>query len=224
MTTSAVAEREGARIARFGMWVFLVTDALSFAALLAAYATLRARAESWAHIGTSLPLAAVAAAALFASSLTLMRGRVGATLALGVAFLGAQAFEWIALLRHGGTGELAASLFIVTTGWHGLHVVAGLIVLALFRRSPAAALFWQFVDAVWVVLFTAFYLAPAVPTAAAIALGVVAAAGFAAIVFFPMNLRGESRAVKVVFVLPLVLPILFTVAVVADAATRGIRP
>jgi hypothetical protein len=63
-----------------------------------------------------------------------------------------------------------------------------------------------------------------VPTAAAVALGLAAAAGFAAIVFFPMNLRGEPRAVKVVFVLPLVLPIVFTVALVADAATRGIRP
>jgi heme/copper-type cytochrome/quinol oxidase subunit 3 len=223
MSSGPVAE-EGARIARFGMWVFLVTDALSFGALLTADATLRARAESWSRVGTNLPLAAVAAAALFASSLTLMRGRVGATLGLGVAFLGAQVYEWIAPLRHGGAHDLAGQIFFVATGWHGLHVIAGLVVLALFRRSPAAALFWQFVDAVWVVLFTAFYLAPAVPLPAAIALAVAAAAGFAAIVFFPMNLRGEPRAVKVVFVLPLVLPILFTVAVVADAATRGIRP
>jgi len=217
-------ESEGAGIARFGMWVFLVTDALSFGALLTADATLRARAESWPPVGTNLPLAAVAAVALFASSLTLMRGRVGATLALGAAFLGAQIYEWVTLLRHGGAHGLPAAIFFVTTGWHGLHVVAGLVVLALFRRHPAAALFWQFVDAVWVVLFTAFYLAPAVPTAAAVALGLAAAAGFAAIVFFPMNLRGEPRAVKVVFVLPLVLPIVFTVALVADAATRGIRP
>jgi len=213
--------------ARFGMWVFLVTDALSFGALLTADATLRANAESWSRVGTNLPLAAVAAVVLFASSVTLMRGRVGATLALGAAFLGAQVYEWIALLRHGGAHDLAAQIFFVATGWHGLHVIAGLIVLALYRRttsSGAAALFWQFVDAVWVVLFAVFYLGPALPTAAAIALGFAAAAGFAAIVFFPMNLRGEPRAVKVVFVLPLVLPILFTVALVADAATRGIRP
>ena len=225
MATPPVAESEHARIARFGMWVFLVTDAMSFAALLLAAAVLRVRAESWPRIGTNLPLAAVAAAALFASSLTLMRGRVVATLALGATFLGVQVYEWATLLH--GDLDVARAIFFVVTGWHGLHVIAGLVVLALARRSPgtgAAALFWQFVDAVWIVLFTVFYLAPAVPAAAAIALGFGAALGFLAIVFFPMNLRREPRAVKVVFVLPLVLPILFTVALVADAATRGIRP
>ena len=88
----------------------------------------------------------------------------------------------------------------------------------------SAALFWQFVDAVWIVLFAAFYLAPAVPTPAAVALGVVAAAGFAAVVFFAMNLRREPRAVKVIFMVPLALPIVFVVALVADAIGRGARP
>jgi heme/copper-type cytochrome/quinol oxidase subunit 3 len=210
--------------ARFGMWVFLVTDAMSFGALLLACAVLRVRADHWSPVAVNLPLAAVAALALFASSLTLLRGRVAVTLALGAAFVAAQAFEWTALLRHGGATDLAASLFFVVTGWHGLHVLAGLVALGARRRSPSAALFWQFVDAVWIVLFTVFYLAPRVPAPAAIALGVAAAGGFAAVVFFAMNLRGEPRAVKVVFVVPLVLPILFTVALVADAATAGIRP
>ncbi|HEX8952294.1 MAG TPA: hypothetical protein VF945_10645, partial [Polyangia bacterium] len=75
-----------------------------------------------------------------------------------------------------------------------------------------------------IVLFTAFYLAPAVSTPAAIALGVAAAAGFAALVAYPMSLRHEPRAVRVGFVLPLALPILFIVALVADAMTRGPRP
>ena len=224
MSAAPVAENEGAKISRFGMWVFLVTDALSFAALLTADATLRARAEAWPRVGTNLLLAAVAAVALLASSLTLARGWVAVTLALGAAFLGAQAFEWSLFLRHHAASDLATQMFLVTTGWHGLHVVAGLVVLALFRRSQSAALFWQFVDAVWIVLFATFYLAPVVPTSGAVALLAAAAAGFAAIVFFPMNLRREPRAVKVIFVLPLVLPILFTVALVADAAGRGIRP
>lgn len=227
MSTPPVADAPAAR-GRFGMWVFLVTDAASFGALLLSYALLRARAESWPDTVArlNLPLAAVAAALLVASSWTLVRGFFVPTLALGAIFLGAQIFEYAALARHGvGIGaDPAASIFFVATGWHGLHVLAGLIVLAVARRSPGAALFWQFVDAVWVVLFTAFYLGPAVGTAGAVALGVAAACGFFAIVFFAMNLRREQRAVKLMFVLPLAFPVLFVVALVADALAKGLRP
>lgn len=226
MEPRTVADEEP--VARFGMWVFLVTDAMSFGALLLVYAVLRAGADAWPATAARLDLrlAAVATLALVGSSLTLARRRVVATLVLGAAFVALQAFEYATLVRHGvGFGsDRAASIFFAATGWHGLHVVAGLLALALARHSSAAALFWQFVDAVWIVLFTAFYLAPAVSTPIAVALGVAAAAGFAAVVVFAMNLRSESRAVKVVFVLPLALPILFVVALVADALTRGARP
>ena len=232
MSTAPVADAPAppatAPTGRLGMWVFLVTDASSFGALCLSYAILRARAESWpdAAARLNLPLAAVAAALLLASSWTLVRGWIVPTLALGAAFLGAQIFEYAALAHHGiGIGaDPAASIFFIATGWHGLHVLAGLIALAAARRSQGAALFWQFVDAVWVVLFTAFYLGPAVGTAAAVALGVAAACGFFAIVFFAMNLRGERRAVKLMFVLPLAFPVLFVVALVADALAKGIRP
>lgn len=226
MEPRTVADEEP--VARFGMWVFLVTDAMSFGALLLVYAVLRAGADAWPATAARLDLrlAAVATLALVGSSLTLARRRVVATLVLGAAFVALQAFEYATLVRHGvGFGsDRAASIFFAATGWHGLHVVAGLLALALARHSSAAPLFWQFVDAVWIVLFTAFYLAPAVSTPIAVALGVAAAAGFAAVVVFAMNLRSESRAVKVVFVLPLALPILFVVALVADALTRGARP
>lgn len=213
-------------VARFGMWVFLVTDAMSFGALLLSYAVLRAGSDTWPAARLDLRLAAVATLALVASSLTLARRRVLPTMVLGVAFLALQALEYATLARHGvGFGaDRAASIFFATTGWHGLHVLAGVIALAAARRSSAAALFWQFVDAVWIVLFTAFYLAPAVSLPVAVALGFAAAAGFAAVVLYAMNLRKEPRAVRVVFVLPLALPVLFIVALVADALTRGARP
>lgn len=213
-------------VARFGMWVFLVTDAMSFGALLMVYAVLRAGSDRWPAARLDLRLAALATLALIASSLTLARRRVVATIILGAAFVALQALEYATLARHGvGFGaDRAASIFFAATGWHGLHVLAGLVGLAAAPRSSAAALFWQFVDAVWILLFTAFYLAPAVPTAVAVVLGVVAAAGFAAVVVFAMNLRKEPRAVKVVFVLPLALPVLFVVALVADALVRGARP
>ncbi len=228
MDARTVADEEP--VARFGMWVFLVTDAMSFGALLLAYGVLRAGAETWPHTAARLDLrlAAIATLALVASSWTLARGRVRVTIVLGGAFVALQGLEYALLARHGVgfAADRAASIFFAATGWHGLHVVAGLIALAAARPSSsgAAALFWQFVDAVWIVLFTAFYLAPAVSTPLAAVLGVAAAAGFAAVVAFPMKLRKESRAVKVVFVLPLALPVLFIVALVADALTRGVRP
>lgn len=229
MSQAAVADSAArAPIARFGMWVFLVTDAMSFGAFLLSYALLRARAESWPDTAArlDLPLASLATVLLLASSLTLARGRVVATIALGAAFVGLQAFEWITLGRHGVgfAADRAASSFFVLTGWHGLHVLVGLVLLAVAGARRPIALFWQFVDAVWIVLFTVLYLLPRAHGVAVVALAAGAAAGFGAVVAFAMNLRSESRAVKVIFVLPLVLPISFTVALVADALAKGIRP
>jgi heme/copper-type cytochrome/quinol oxidase subunit 3 len=220
------ADREP--VARFGMWVFLVTDAMSFGALLLAYALLRVRADAWPDVAARLhlPLPALATLLLLASSLTMARGRVAATLALGTAFLALQAFEWWTLGRHGVgfAADRAASSFFAVTGWHGLHVIAGLVLVALAGARRPVALFWQFVDAVWVVLFAVFYLAPRTHGVAVVALACGAAAGFVALIAFAMNLRGEARAVKVMFVLPFAFPILFTVALVADAMIKGIRP
>jgi len=71
----------------------------------------------------------------------------------------------------GLTSGLFASLFYVITGFHGLHVAAGLLVLGgvmLGRgagpewasRVEVAALFWHFVDVIWVAIFTFIYLLP----------------------------------------------------------------
>lgn len=58
----------------------------------------------------------------------------------------------------------------------------------------------------------------------AVALGALALANFGGVVAFHMNLRREPRALRLLFVLPLVLPALFAVALVADAAGHGVRP
>lgn len=57
-----------------------------------------------------------------------------------------------------------------------------------------------------------------------VALGALALVGFAGVVGLHMNLRAEPRALKLLFVLPLVYPVLFAVAVVAEAFHRGLRP
>ena len=167
-----------------GMWIFLAADALSFAALLIAYGVLRARAAAWpdALARLNLPLGGGLTYILLASSTTMAlavgaarSGRpsaaarwLAATIALGALFLAGQALEWRALVAHGiGVAfDQAAASYYVCTGWHGAHVIAGLVLLVARRRATrdadklaVAALFWHFVDAVWIVVFTSVYLA-----------------------------------------------------------------
>jgi len=180
--------RDGA--GRIGMWIFLITDGMGFGALLLAYGVLRARAAGWPDPMERfmIPVAAAMTLALLTSSLAVLlalsaadRGRGGAarawlvaTMLCGVGFLGGQAFEYRHLIQGtlpmGLTSGLFASLVYVITGFHGLHVVAGLLVLggvtlsrggaAWSRRVEVAALFWHFVDVAWVAIFTFIYLLP----------------------------------------------------------------
>ena len=98
------------------------------------------------------------------------------TIALGMVFLGGQGSEYLGLYRHGITvsTNLFATTFFTLTGLHGLHVTAGLVALAIvlglalagdFRRRRstllrAVGLYWHFVDAVWLVVFSVVYLRP----------------------------------------------------------------
>jgi cytochrome c oxidase subunit 3 len=103
-----------------------------------------------------------------------------ATAALGASFVGMQAFEWTKLIveegvRPWGNPMGAAqfgSTFFMITGFHGMHVTAGVIYLSIIARRVArghyegkgyaiveiAGLYWHFVDLVWVFIFAFFYL------------------------------------------------------------------
>ncbi len=125
---------------------------------------------------------------LFASSGTIVRaerklagGDYGgfrtwllATIVLGAIFIGGQAWEYSRMFSEGvfpNTNLFAASFFTLT-GFHGFHVIVGLIALGVvawmtfkgdFLRGhhaavQAVATYWHFVDAVWVVVFSVVYL------------------------------------------------------------------
>jgi cytochrome c oxidase subunit 3 len=169
-----------------GMWTFLATDAMGFAGLLVAYGVLRVRAaaEAWPDPRGRLALEPAAAMtfALLASSLTMtlatraagLRGRRGwlmATFALGLAFLAGTAIEYRHLLGGptpmGLTSDLFASAFYVITGFHALHVLAGVIGMVFMCRARITAqatetfgLYWHFVDAMWMPIFSLVYLWP----------------------------------------------------------------
>jgi cytochrome c oxidase subunit 3 len=185
--TNAIRARPSA--GKIGMFMFLATDAMGFAGLLVAYAVLRVRADQWpdAHERLAVLQAAAMTAALVTSSCTVTlaaraarAGREGArvgwllaTIALGAAFLGGQAFEYRSLLAGVGAARMGlatdtfAGTFYAVTGYHGLHVLAGLLILVamLFQRRNArslevAALFWHFVDLAWIPIFSFVYLLP----------------------------------------------------------------
>ena len=103
-----------------------------------------------------------------------------ATALLGATFVAMQAFEWSKLIHEGvrpwgnpwGAAQFGASFFMIT-GFHGLHVSAGVIMLLIVAAKVArgdydrrgdysaveiAGLYWHFVDLVWVFIFAFFYL------------------------------------------------------------------
>ncbi len=174
-----------------GMLLFISSEVMFFGSLFGAYFTIRAQAPEWPPAGS--PQLAVLRTALFSillisSSATIQLG-VGAmarddragflrwlavTIGLGVAFLGGQALEYSELLRAGFdvSSNVFLSLFFTMTGFHGLHVVGGLIAMTLVGASArrgdvygarygpveAVSYYWHFVDVVWILLFTTLYL------------------------------------------------------------------
>jgi cytochrome c oxidase subunit 3/cytochrome o ubiquinol oxidase subunit 3 len=100
-----------------------------------------------------------------------------ATALLGSTFIGGQVYEFTAMYREGlgFTSSLFSSAFYTLTGFHGVHVTVGIIMLlALYGMSmkgklgadkaeavEIVGLYWHFVDVVWIIIFTLVYLLPA---------------------------------------------------------------
>lgn len=94
----------------------------------------------------------------------------------GLCFLGMQAYEWTHLIEAGARLDgnpwgdpLFASYFFLLTGFHGTHVLVGVVLLTTVAIRWAkkltshegvelVGLYWHFVDLVWVFIFTLFYL------------------------------------------------------------------
>ena len=148
-----------------GLMIFLGATAMLFAALLLAFAVLRAEAPAWPPPGAP-PFPRLAAglvgALLVAASVALRAGRPRASLTLGGAFLAAQGALWAHLVAVGlgpGAGPLADAFFALM-GFHALHVLGGLGALAWARsrRPRGVTIYWDFVLVVWAVIYVAVCL------------------------------------------------------------------
>ncbi len=137
-----------------------------------------------------IPFTSVSSFVLLMSSLTMvlahsaairrderrMRSWLLATALLGLVFIGGQVFEFAAFVRDGMTLTTSpfSSSFYLLTGVHGTHVTVGILMLltlytlSRLGRLPVEddikvdmiALYWHFVDIVWIVIFTFVYLIP----------------------------------------------------------------
>ncbi len=174
------------------MWIFIITDGLLFAGFLAAYGFARLASPQWPdqfevfHIGfiSVMTFVLITSSATMASAVEAAqrgtRDRVLQFLLLtilgGLVFLGMQAYEWTSIIHEGarlngnpwGVPQFGSYFFLIT-GFHGTHVLSGVIILLTIwvrckrEKSTAAGvervgLYWHFVDLVWVFVFTFFYL------------------------------------------------------------------
>jgi cytochrome c oxidase subunit 3 len=179
------------RTAVFGMTIFLASEAMLFAGLIAGYIVLRLSSPAWPP-SPDLPklpvvLTGINTVFLIASSFTyhaaevaVKKGKKGTawlflTVLLGSLFLCIQAYEWYHMHHEGlwfNTGGAYGSSFFVLTGFHGLHVLVGVLMIAwaLIRQLGGAytaqshtylilaGMYWHFVDVVWLFLYSVLYL------------------------------------------------------------------
>jgi len=183
------------------MWGFLASDCMFFGSLIATYLIYRGRAERMVEGGQGrgplphevldIPYTSVSAFVLLMSSLTMvlalaaiqkgnqrgLRVWLLATALLGSIFLGGQWFEFNSFYKEDGLGlttNMFGSTFYTLTGFHGTHVLIGVIMLLSLVwvslrgglkpeqsiNVEIIGLYWHFVDIVWIIIFTLVYLIP----------------------------------------------------------------
>ncbi|MEQ1717637.1 MAG: cytochrome c oxidase subunit 3 [Hyphomicrobium sp.] len=165
------------------MWVLIISELLVFGAALLAFLAMRAASpaafvEGQAHLnataGALNTAVLVTSGMLAARALALRRDgkqraarfSLLAAAGVGLVFLVIKWTEYSAAFASGIGIETSPffTLYFLITGFHALHVVAGIVILALIarwdsiRNIETGIAFWHMVDLVWVLLFPIIYL------------------------------------------------------------------
>lgn len=179
---------------KLAMWLFIIADAATFGAILFAYGFLRIASPDWTTPFTFSPTIVngmIMTFVLLTSSLTMIAAVqtakagaksssirwLGATTLLGIIFAALHLREWFKMFDEGwrlfqnplGGSALFGATFFSITGLHLLHVVSGVVAIAVitigFNRGRFDAghveitgLYWHFVDVVWMFVFPLVYL------------------------------------------------------------------
>jgi cytochrome c oxidase subunit 3/cytochrome o ubiquinol oxidase subunit 3 len=178
---------------KLAMWLFLGSECLLFGGLISTYMLYRGRHSE--NLGPDqvwdIPFTSASSFVLLMSSLTMVLAVSAArrrddrntnvwlcvTALLGSLFVAGQVYEFTTFYREGlgFTTSLFSSSFYTLTGFHGVHVSVGIIMLLsvvgmIVRKRTAedkselvelVGLYWHFVDIVWILIFTLVYLIPA---------------------------------------------------------------
>jgi cytochrome c oxidase subunit III len=181
-------EHDEAGNSKFGLIAFLLSESVIFLAFFVGYILFKTQSVEWYPPGvTGLDVEAprINTIVLVSSSFVIyvaerylhdqklwgFRGFLIATIAMGGYFLFGQAIEWNSL-SFGLKDGVFGGTFYLLTGFHGLHVFAGLVLqtIVLIRSFipgnydngyfgvEATSLFWHFVDVIWIVLFILIYV------------------------------------------------------------------
>lgn len=181
-------EHDEASNSKFGFIVFLISESIIFISFFVGYILYKTSLTDWYPEGvtgleTHEPL--INTIVLVSSSFVIyvaerylhdqklwgFRLFLLITMAMGSYFLFGQAVEWQGLPFSYRSGQFG-SLFYLLTGFHGLHVLTGILLQGLMLgRSfvphnydngsfgvEATSLFWHFVDVIWIVLFILIYV------------------------------------------------------------------
>ena len=170
-----------------GMILFVASESIFFLLLVLAYVNFHKTTGATASSMLDPVKTGLFSLALISSSLTMWLAEAArrkesrltawwllTTIILGATFLAGQGIEYTHLITHKVTisRDLFGSTFFTLTGFHGLHVFFGLVLLSVLlalaffgrKQEPAlagiqsVAIYWHFVDAVWVVIFSIVYL------------------------------------------------------------------
>jgi len=187
-TTSAEHHEEHPDLRIWGLLTFLASESLMFGGFFATYLFFRGITDVWPPEGTDVELflPTINTIILVSSSFVIhfgdtaikkndvegMRRWYKITAVMGAIFLLGQAYEYMTL-GYGLRKNVFANCFYLMTGFHGLHVFVGLLLIlgVLWRsRRPGhysstkhtgiemAEIYWHFVDIIWIILFSLLYI------------------------------------------------------------------
>lgn len=169
------------RMNRLGFWIFIISEVFLFSGIMVSRIVLLR--DTRPELDQVLGLAITAL--LLVSSYFVNRAEVaiahddrrnflismGTAIIMGLIFVGGVAYEW-AIAHQGPDQGVAGAMFFFMTGMHALHVITGIgFLLSVFYNGlkghysaaqhwgvEASALYWHFVDVVWVFFYVSLYL------------------------------------------------------------------
>ena len=187
-TVHAADHHEEGEHRLFGFIVFLLSESVIFLSFFVGYIVYKTSATDWLPAGveglevrepfvntivlvSSSFVIYIAERYLHKENLWGFRAFWLLTMAMGSFFLSGQAVEWMGL-DFGFTDGLFGGTFYLLTGFHGLHVLTGVLLQGvMLGRSfipgnyddgevgvAATSLFWHFVDVIWIILFLLIYV------------------------------------------------------------------